>query len=121
MDIRPSGTKADAKEVGKNTGRSEGRNKNTVIMAKNEVNMFTRFDQIGSPCRNSKTKIWKRRGAKQKAEFSECDDRVLAHILGKEQRTKETVQDRNHILQENSMIAHTLAQKDGDHTAYLLT
>lgn len=34
LDICPSGTKADEKEVGKNTGTSEKRNKNTVIMAK---------------------------------------------------------------------------------------
>lgn len=86
MDIRPSGTKANAKEVGKNTGRSEERNKNTVIMVKNEANLFTGFDQRGSPCRNSKTKIWKRRGAKQKAEdFNGCDDSVLARILRKGQ------------------------------------
>lgn len=86
LDICPSGTKADEKKVGKNTGRSKERNKTTVVMAKNEVSMFTRFDQRGNPCRNTKTKIWKRRGAKEKAEdFSKCDDRVLAHILGKEQ------------------------------------
>lgn len=44
LDICPSGTKAE-KEVGKNTGRSEERNKTTVIMGKNEANKFTRFDQ----------------------------------------------------------------------------
>lgn len=81
-----SGTKADEKEVGKNTGKSEERNKTTGITVKNEMNIFTRFDQRGSPCRNSKAKIWKRIGAKQKAEdFSKRDDIVLAHILGKEQ------------------------------------
>lgn len=122
LDICSSGRKADRKEVGKNIGRSEDRNKNTVIMSKNEVTVFIWFDQKGSPCTNSKTKVWNRRGEKQKAEdFSVCDDRVLAHFLGKGQWTKETVQDRDHTLQENSMITHMLAQKDGDVNAHLLT
>lgn len=44
MDICPSDTKAE-KEVGKNIGRSEERNKTTAITGKNEVSKFTRFDQ----------------------------------------------------------------------------
>lgn len=43
LGICPSGTKADTKEVGKNKWTEDG-NKNTVTVAKNKVNMFTRFD-----------------------------------------------------------------------------
>lgn len=93
-----------------------------VTADKNEVGMFTRFDQRGNPCRNSNTIIWKRRGAKQRAEdFRKCDDRVLAHILEKKQWVQEIMHNRKHILQENAMIVHMLVQEDGNVNAQLLT
>lgn len=52
-------------------------------MVKNEVNMNARFDQSGSPHRNSKTKIWKSTVSKQKAEdFSEYDGKSAGSYLG---------------------------------------